>query len=705
MSQAIFPTAWSIPVAGRRLFAVGAGVFLAAHFQITLTAMLRRFEPVEPDDAYSYIVKAEQMRADVFQRGPAWEDLRRQVYRPDPDPQLIYGLNRLEHRLFYVYHPLHSAALAGLRAAGLDWVQAYRAVQLAGVFLIGGGVAAWLCALYGPGPAGLALLLLAPALFRRQGIDHPVPSNMCMGLALAVWAMAWRRSRWVDAALPVCAAVMTVLHPAGKVYSVIAAVFYAMGRRALRRREAVALSAAAAVLALAVFAGRVIDRPLLRPQTPDGPPGFAWSQGVRANLDTLGNYILSSFDPFRTGLWIPAVALAAVAVVSAVRVGERRRRIASTAAALALLLSAGIVYVMPFYPGAVVERFFVPVAIFLAGAVGAMLWDSAVTFARGAMAMRRVRSRRHGGSGPIRALRRMRLRFALAGLCVVCVTAFAAVFGAQWARQRGILLRATIAAYPYRLDAAQTRRLLERSTPADRVLYYQETVLYFYLSNGAHGRGAFFCPPESMRTDDEQRLREDGSLRFAAQLHPRHLLPQATPDGLLIQPGQSLVIQFPSPGRRLGGLGIGVASAGSGARMILECADGEGRNRAADLDVGPQAGGISWREIPEALADVSAESLKIRVPSGAPPLELRGLRTKPGQTLLWPWDEGVIVGTGDGFEPSVAVPLDCGWLRRITGRPARVLDDTGSTVLLEIAPIADAAPRRASEPDDPLGLD
>lgn len=66
-------------------------VMLLLQVNLTVSPIIARPAPVEPDDAYGYILKAEQMRADCFlQDCPALNDLRPQLLEQSPDLAIAY---------------------------------------------------------------------------------------------------------------------------------------------------------------------------------------------------------------------------------------------------------------------------------------------------------------------------------------------------------------------------------------------------------------------------------------------------------------------------------------------------------------------------------------------------------------------------------------------------------------------------------------
>ncbi|HEX6143846.1 MAG TPA: hypothetical protein VFZ01_14100, partial [Geminicoccaceae bacterium] len=148
--------------AGRLVFLLGFLVFAALQGALVIYPAL--FQPRFPVDTYGYIAKAQQLESCFRQDCPALVDLRQQV-RPTGDPEVDWERNRAYHRGLYIYHPLHSALLLGLRKILPSWEAAWLALTILGEVLVIGSIAYFVHAVWAPLAGGVALLILAPALF------------------------------------------------------------------------------------------------------------------------------------------------------------------------------------------------------------------------------------------------------------------------------------------------------------------------------------------------------------------------------------------------------------------------------------------------------------------------------------------------------------------------------------------------------------
>lgn len=176
---------------GATLLIAGCLVYLAVHVGfLQITALADRRLPIEPDDAYSYILTAPQW-LECREGCRALDDLRTQVATTgDTASPAFWTRARQHNRLFVQYHPGHTALLLVLnRVAGVPWERAYNLVWVAGAVGVAIAMALWLWRLVGAGGAGIALLILAAGHFQEQGLDAIAPSTMSMGLAMLAWAV------------------------------------------------------------------------------------------------------------------------------------------------------------------------------------------------------------------------------------------------------------------------------------------------------------------------------------------------------------------------------------------------------------------------------------------------------------------------------------------------------------------------------------
>lgn len=127
---------------------MGLAVYLILHVGYLQYSVLRqRHLPIEPDDAYSYMLKASQLLECPHQDCPALTDLRAQLEAPSPDGRpggASWIRGREYFRLAVQYHPLHSLLLLVVHAAGASWDSAYNGVWLAGSVFVGWVVGRWL---------------------------------------------------------------------------------------------------------------------------------------------------------------------------------------------------------------------------------------------------------------------------------------------------------------------------------------------------------------------------------------------------------------------------------------------------------------------------------------------------------------------------------------------------------------------------------
>lgn len=229
-----------------------------------------------PVDTYGYIAKAEQLRSCPRQDCPALVDLREQV-EPVADPAVNWERNRAYHRGLYIYHPLHSAALLGLRTVLPSWEAAWLALTVAGYALVVGAIAWFAYAVWAPFAGGMALLILAPTLFAGyHGLHTIVPGTLALAIGFLSWALIIGRTSAGRLLMPVLVAAMLTMHAVGLVFAGMTLLLYLA---VMDRRSATTwlmLGAAGAVVLIHLALPHLVDRPALAHWQHPPPAGWAF---------------------------------------------------------------------------------------------------------------------------------------------------------------------------------------------------------------------------------------------------------------------------------------------------------------------------------------------------------------------------------------------------------------------------------------------
>ncbi len=123
-------------------------------------------------------------------------------------------------------HPLHSALLLLLNRLGLTWEGAYRVLEIAGAVLIHLAIVTWMFALWGPGPAGITLALLAFRTYSHQGFNLIVPSNIALGIAILLWALILNKRDVRPWILISGIVALLTMHTMGRLYAAVTLALY-----------------------------------------------------------------------------------------------------------------------------------------------------------------------------------------------------------------------------------------------------------------------------------------------------------------------------------------------------------------------------------------------------------------------------------------------------------------------------------------------
>lgn len=687
---------------GRGVFTAGLVLYLL--LQLAVVFIPIRLTPFPPylEDAYSYIGKAVQMRRCFRQDCPALLDLRQQVETPAADADVNWQRAREYHRVLYLYHPLHSALLLGLHEIGLDWHRAINLLSIAGALAIAAGIAAFLHLLWGLAPAGIALALLAFAVFPGwHGIHWVVPSNFALGIGFLAWAAILRGGRLARWAPPALILAMLSMHSIGRIYAV-ATLLLQLALMDRRDRAAwLSLAAGAAGLALYLALPLLVSRPSFGflPHTP--PADWSWWGGLWGNL--AGAWDAGGDWARRFGGGVGLLLLAGAGLAALDR--ARWPRVLACGVLFGGLAVASVGYVLPRYPAELFHRTWIPLAVLLAGAVGHAAWRWLGT-------TRQARRLRLAGAGPrwrdwlagdfSRDRRRIWHGF-LGAVLIYTLAAngaigLAALFDktAHMSRWRHLAV-----------DFGQPARVLARLAPGERVLYTHPRPLYVYLSHGGLDHGAVHYPAIEGQQEERQWLAADRNIRYAVS-------PDKGYGGFLrLAPGGSLEVRSPVPRDWARALML-IDNSGGETGLELEI---DGRPPLALTIPAKFKGWLALR----APGETRGQVLVLRRRGKGRLLAVRGFRTDGTSRLDWPWESGLVFihqnprerTTRPAGPPAAAEYVDSSEEKPVREvsfraqdllpdacRSLGVLEDSGGMVAMEVAcDSAGAEPAAGGGPD------
>ena len=643
----------------RFIFLFGFIIFICTKLSLVLIPIILRAAPVEPDDAYAYILKAEQLKHG-FDNCPGLEDMKAQTTAFSSNPKISFLRYKYYLRVINHYHLLHSILLAGLNYVGFSWERAYNIIQVVGLVFICMTAGYWLYVMWGPAPAGVALLLLACYQFPGHGLHETVPSNISLSVAMLCWAliMSKKRScRWFSL---LCIMAMLAMHPIARLYALASlAIYTLLAKRPLHKRDILFLGAGLCIVSLAFAIPCIFS---LRGHLTESWYNFG------ANVRPAGEIFLRWTESF--GGYASAGFLALTGFLSISK--SRRRDVLVMAGMLLVLLSLSIFYVMPNYPAHLFTRLLLPVGIFFAGAIARSLiaWITAAASWRAvdnALEATRTNNRLSiTGSLPLKGW-----AFVVSALVSVIFLYNIAVGAIKTVH----IVRTKVNRQRRWLDPSQPQILLTQSNAFDSVFYKAETPMFFYFSQGGLSRGAI-CYPILKDTPQESKWLDNNNIRYMVDWSP-------IPEGRIsLSQGRSLNLQSTSA-RSLSSVYFNVENPGRSCVLELKPLTSKVADNQNQLLLQIPASYSGW--LRSTTDDkIISDSFTLEVREAGRQVNIRGIRIDTKTLLNWPWDQGISIRyvCGDGeqktacFETSGRYPKP--------GRKLTVIADKGSSILLEV---------------------
>lgn len=631
-------------------------IFLLAQGYITAAPFFERQAIVETDDAYGYVLKAEQMRTCFLQDCPALNTLKQQLLFPTSDEQISYMQMRQYHRIFIIFHPLHSVLLNLIYFLGGSYEFGYALLAIGMKLVLCLGLIYWLRQLFGRRGMAFAVLLLAPVTFVGTGIHVIVPSTMALALAYWLWGLiAAQHKRALQLFFPLALAMM-LFHQIGKIYAGAALAYYVLYNFAnvyRNRKQMLAVALAALLIGAALLVPALISQPVMNFDPTDFYPA-PWD--LLSEIPAANSLSAEIAYTWFAAFTFPAfgVLLTGYGLFAAWR---NQRRAALTILPIFLGLGLlGVVYVVPWFGALMFERTWVPLATLLTGFVAyGVIYAAEIIWAwlRQASSAQRMLS----------SLRSARLLAAAAALLLIGMASI--TYPAFYLRHYQLTLQNHTQRQNFSFSAQQPAELLASASTA-RVLYTHEIPLYYYLSKGAEQIPAVFWPAVRNSTQEASWLHGHTAISHVVGLSP---VPEG--DGLLIQ-GRLDVSPMKMP---ISYLALQVASLPESQTITLYWrTDSSTRESSYSLP----AGFSGWLEV-SVPAGANAFSLQ---PETA--VHLLGLRLDAASTTRWPWASGAMLENTADDGTTHQIEISTAWLAQGAPFALEVMDDRGSTVLAKV---------------------
>ena len=619
----------------RLLFTIGVLLFTFVQLMMILPPILNRTVPVETDDAYTYIVKAAQMQGCFLQNCPALNDLRQQLTAPSEKPNMTWIRYREYVRAFSIYHPLHSLILAGLHTAGVSWEVSYNIVEIVGSLFLSLAVSYWLYRLFGPGPAGVALFLVAFTPFPGQGLHYVVPSNLALGIGMLTWGSLLKRDDRSRRIIVVSTLVLVLMHPIGRLYALLGVLlFVLLNVKQMKRADWQMIGLSVFMIVTAFLLPLIISRPEL--SFPADPPPPDWSRwtGYYNNSTQAASYITSwmrLYAGFLMALLLIFIGLASLHPL------EQRTQVVSMGVLLGGLLGASLLQVLPRYPAEAFSRVWIPFAIFLTGLIAHGIWRWA------AAVVHWIRQALENGLQDFRDERWILSMPGWAGVLLL-------VFGLILARnslnhvlegQRILRETTTIMmnSQDSRLDTDQPSVLLGEG--CEDVLYMFEVPMHLYFAQGALACGAIYHPALEGTPEETRWIHENQNLGYVVTWNPT-IRASVTTGGnpLVVESGKPLEFYIPADWTSQQ-LYIYLENAGGETRLNLSALPSEDAEKRQILErIAIPANWSGWKAI-DITADEVARGFTLEAVRGSNEIFLRGIKSDPDSPRNWPWDEGL----------------------------------------------------------------
>ena len=684
------------------VFWIGLILCLAVQGALTIQPLMNRALPPEFDDAVGYLVKTAQMEECFHQDCPALEDLRPQLLSPSKSAEAAAEKDLAASRIFPVYHFSYSALLLGLKGLGLSLMEAHNAVWICAPLFFCLAFACFLWSLWGRTVAGLALILLATKVFPGTGLHLVQPSNLAMGLAVFMWARLIARRGQAPITLLAGTLVLIATHPVGRIYAAMAVLFaLALADRPKSPRMIVPAISALALVALTFIISPLVDRPHLfnEPVFPGGDGFlFAFFGGVARSVVE----IFSTLVRHEAGLTGAAPIFCAAVVLGYLTLDRSdRERVLRVFLIYAFFLVV-LVFYGPTQPADAFLRLWIPMMVLLSGAVARSILQALAWSRDAAGALR---------AGPDRV--------GIQTIWPLVLAAFLLGYAGHMMIRGAEQVQATIEhrqrRQPLALDPAQPSALLARAAKGDRVVYNSMILMPFYFIHGAMRLGAVYYHPALAGEAATGPWMTEPRPRFLVAYHPlvyhpsfegvrEHNWWESPPDfyqsplsarrrhnpllreGVLTAASLRWIQFVPQTGPLAGVPRVFIQNPGKSSYLFVvpigPLGNPEWRRK---YRVVVPAGQSGWMDLDGMTPGDTG--FRLVMPDARAGFKIGGMRFTPGP-LHWPWSvkAAVVVETRDGetgevrrsFDPIELAPPG------LHGRPLRVLDDRGSSVLVEI---------------------
>jgi hypothetical protein len=501
------------PLGSWLLLLVGLLVYVGVQGYLTVSPIKNWTLTSEVDDSLTYVLKSRQMLECFNQNCPALNDLREQLIPKggdSPDLDLYKHRVLVSSRVFPVYHPFFSLLLVGLSKLGMSLMEAYRFLWTLAPLIFGLAFAYWLATMFGPGVAGVALMLLAFKVFPDTGLHHLVPSNLTMALAVVLWARIISCRGWAPWSLFLGSLILVSLHLIGAIYAVMSFVFaLSLAEKEDRRRLVIAAGAVAVCLVVVLLVAHFIKRPafILPPLLPRGDNPL-WQLLVGTGQNVLR--IIVENVRLAEGLWGSPALFCGALIFGLGALTEPSRRVVLRILLIYGIVLGGFMFYVSDHPADVPFRLWIPLVVLLFGLVAQAICSSvnlSVSWWR-----------ERGVASPTEGRWDMKRFWPVVVLAVLLGYSGEMIF--KGAEQVQVMARFLREKEPLALYPSQPELLMDQARPGDRVLYTSFILMDYFLIHGALRLGAVYYHPALQGAQTSSQWLNRPDIRFAVAFQP-----------------------------------------------------------------------------------------------------------------------------------------------------------------------------------------
>lgn len=628
-------------------------------------SFLYRALPVEVDDTLDYLIRGLYLIECPQLHCRGTETLLHELSQRTGIPEIDMDRSVEYWTSLIIYTPLQAVIFAALHKLGVDWFSAQWIFVFFGAALIVFSIVTWLRALFGPGPAGIAAVLVGATYFVGQGFIWISASNVALGMGFLAGGLAVSKRRGAAAWVILLCWAIAFLHVAGRgiVGAVLVTYFAAIGPP-WSRRDLIAAAGIVAPVLLYTALPWIFDRP--RFYIPFGHEGFSGS----VLSEVLLNIVETARITFRTTEIAGGfIAFAAVGLLAFLHLPPERRRpaVASSVAFTGLCLLS-LLYVYPRSPGILFARYWIPVAVTLTGASSYALWHAIPLFRFNRADIRALWQQDFRNSDGFLSPHAWRLASGSAvGLLIIGMGIHIAIGAYAFERARVMVT----VRQDYGFERAQPSRAVKEG--CGTIWYSRHEVMHAYWLYGAINCGSFLAIAR-----DEDMLARISDLSHAVAMNPMAMFEGRQP----IRPGDAISIKSEqAPKSNCSKIDtaypVSVRVRAQSAHAVLSIERG-GADRQIEIDREPQ-----WIEIGVLNAEISA-----RLSASSGTITLEGVRRQTrSDAIAWPWDEGITLNFIRNVPYQSRNEIDEHfWTAQHFGilRCVDVLDDHGFSVLARV---------------------